>query len=682
MILLPGVWDPAGTRDGSGQSGGGSTVLKEQVAGPAVGAGVRTALGELRMGTWPVNAASSASRVLIDRHAAPFADAAPRTVLVLGKWEPSPLSIWDCGFVPERSMAYAPGPGSHGDASPIEVGASEKGGSTPRESVEAAPAGRGAGFAHREPAAAAGGLPARQKVLSTACCALTGEAAAAVKKVIDKRHRKPRAKRPQVREQEEREDFCLESELDALIPLLPEETVLSMLGGERGLAQVPAARRAEHLRRRLRARAGASGERIARCRLLLGRVRTYAATALGLPEEQWDAAVFPMTAALGHEIIHDAHVMAVAAGRGAKGGKTVGNGVRADLIRAAQVLGWPIECDKEAWQTAAPLASVGCSARAGTLPLAAKCQLEWFADGNLPESVTGTAREACQFYARSLLTGGLDVGVRIAEGVRVHFTPDATHPEDVVCGVASMGKDGAPIEIYSVAEGFLGVYEWWPAHLRECLERGQVFPEWERPRRSKGCITRAGRLTHFLAEPDRVRGVLPALLSLPPLAYSGAELEKMNLKGHSLHASNPDWGGLIGQRPDFEGVVLDRGLEHGFDDADRDALGNWLRDAGAKSEASAAEAARTAPAGGARLAAAVASLPGRRSSRGTMRVYYGQGGAGGTRFGQRAQLLSVRQRLARTVRAVLAGKDWRFLPRGQADLAILQPRLFEGARGV
>ena len=65
-----------------------------------------------------------------------------------------------------------------------------------------------------------------------------------------------------------------------------------------------------------------------------------------------------------------------------------------------------------------------------------------------------------------------------------------------------------------------------------------------------------------------------------------------------------------------------------------------------------------------------------------MRVYYGQGGAGGTRFGQRALLLSVRQRLARTVRAVLAGKDWRSLPRGQADLAILQPRLFQGARGA
>ena len=58
-----------------------------------------------------------------------------------------------------------------------------------------------------------------------------------------------------------------------------------------------------------------------------------------------------------------------------------------------------------------------------------------------------------------------------------------------------------------------------------------------------------------------------------------------------------------------------------------------------------------------------------------MRVYYGQGGSGGTRFGQRAQLLAVRQRLVRTVRQVLEGRDWRSLPRGQADLAILESGL-------
>ena len=107
MILLPGVWNPAGAREGSGQSGGESTVLKAPVAGPFAGAGERTALGELRMGSWPVNAAPLASIGLADRHTAPLAGAAARLVPVMGKWEPSSLSVWDCGFVPDRAIVCA-----------------------------------------------------------------------------------------------------------------------------------------------------------------------------------------------------------------------------------------------------------------------------------------------------------------------------------------------------------------------------------------------------------------------------------------------------------------------------------------------------------------------------------------------------------------------------------------------
>ena len=45
---------------------------------------------------------------------------------------------------------------------------------------------------------------------------------------------------------------------------------------------------------------------------------------------------------------------------------------KADFERAAVVLGWPIELDKESWKTAAPKASVGGRNKAGTLPIAAK----------------------------------------------------------------------------------------------------------------------------------------------------------------------------------------------------------------------------------------------------------------------------------------------------------------------
>ena len=58
-----------------------------------------------------------------------------------------------------------------------------------------------------------------------------------------------------------------------------------------------------------------------------------------------------------------------------------------------------------------------------------------------------------------------------------------------------------------------------------------------------------------------------------------------------------------------------------------------------------------------------------------MRVYYGQGGSTGNRFGQKFKLLSARQRLAQVVRAVIGKRDWRTLPRGQADLGLLRSLL-------
>jgi hypothetical protein len=270
--------------------------------------------------------------------------------------------------------------------------------------------------------------------------------------------------------------------------------------------------------------------------------------------------------------------------------------------------------------------------------------------------------------------------VRVAEGVRVEMQPDEDEPEDVMTGVAYMGKDGAPIEVSSPAEGFLGIYEWWPEHLGDVLVIKQLFPEWERPWGSKGSILLAGKLIPFVNSKQRMREAFKALLQLPPLSYTDDELKEWNLQGHSAHVSGPEWSRCIGYAPsipDGEGgtVVLPGQLALGFTEDDADTLGLWMRDAGAKNEASAAEVAAAAPAGQARREAAIASLPGRRSRQGSMRVYYGQGGSTGTRFGQKFKLLSARQRLARIVRAVIGARDWRMLPRGQADLALLRSRL-------
>ena len=134
----------------------------------------------------------------------------------------------------------------------------------------------------------------------------------------------------------------------------------------------------------------------------------------------------------------------------------------------------------------------------------------------------------------------------------------------------------------------------------------------------------------------------------------------------------PDWAHAIGQHPKYT-PPLPTGLQDGFTGEDVGALGLWLRDEGAKQQATAEEAAREAQNRDARLAAAKASLRGRPAVRGEMRIYYGMAGTTANRFSERFIQLRVRQRLCHTIRERLRQEgDWRSLPRGQGDIGILQ----------
>jgi len=105
---------------------------------------------------------------------------------------------------------------------------------------------------------------------------------------------------------------------------------------------------------------------------------------------------------------------------------------------------------------------------------------------------------------------------------------------------------------------------------------------------------------------------------------------------------------------------------------DIDVLGHWLRDALAKNEASASQAAAAAEPGDARRQAAIASLPGKAATKTAMRNYYGEAGSAGTRFSERWMQLRTRQRLVHIVRALLVGRDWCAIGRGHVDMNILR----------
>ena len=493
-------------------------------------------------------------------------------------------------------------------------------------------------------------------------------------------HRKKRRMPREFTDPKEREAFLLADQLDALLPFLPTIVVHEMLGGVRGLEQVPdRERRDTILKDMLRARAGTEGKRLGDIRLLLGRARAYAQDVMGAAPGEEDAALFPMSSALAHELVATDHARATAARAGSQGGATVGDHTRAMLVFLAdpEKMRWPIDASRVALAAAAPRATAVARRKAGTLPLGVHCQLELFASGGLRSlpagSVPEPAIEALEFYARSLLCAGLDQSVRIGEGVRVRLWPDEAEPAGVMRGHAHLAKDGAPIDVFAPAEGYLGEYAWYEAHLKRTLEIGQAFPKWKRVRgRGSGILASVG-LSGWLAPADEVRAALADLCSLPPLSYTAAEIDGWDLRGHSAHATPPELGRSIGVRPRYA-PALPAALSDGFDDADCEALGHWLRDAGAKQQATASAAAMATRGTDARAAAARALVPGRPGARQAMRVYYGAGGASSNRFSERDVQLRVRQRLVHTVRHIIEHHPggWRALPRGQADLSLLR----------
>ena len=477
----------------------------------------------------------------------------------------------------------------------------------------------------------------------------------------------------------EKQAFLVQDQLDALVPLLPALVSLEMLGGARGLEQVPdEGRRATILASILGARAGSEGARCADIRLFLGMARAYAQEVMGAPPGGEDEALWPMSTALAHELVATEHARATGDGKGSQGGKTVGHHRRETIIFLAdrEKMRWPIDTSRLALEAAAPKATAVARRKAGTLPIGVHCQLEFFAAGGLSvvplDILPLEAREAVEFESQSLLAAGLDQSVRMGEGVRVRMWPDTEDPDGVMRGCAHLGKDGSPIDIFAPAEGYLGTYTWYRKWLRRVLELGQVFPKWKRVRGRGASILASVGLTGWLSSADEVRGALADIMSLPPLAYTAAEIAAWDLRGHSAHATPPEYARTLGVRPRL-GVQLAPSLSDGFNEADCCALGHWLRDQGAKDQATASQAAMAARGPEARQAAAQALTGGQPGTRAGMTVYYGAGGATSSRFSEREIQLDVRQRLVHTIRAlVTAAGGWRALPRGQADLAILR----------
>ena len=156
-----------------------------------------------------------------------------------------------------------------------------------------------------------------------------------------------------------------------------------------------------------------------------------------------------------------------------------------------------------------------------------------------------------------------------------------------------------------------------------------------------------------------------------------AAFDALNITGHTVHLSVPEWGRTIGEYPRYRDVTLPPGCERGFTDgpgggSDCNALGHWSRDPGAKAEATAAEAAMAAGGEEARRAAARALGGGGAAPRGDMALYYGTGEG---RQSERVKQMGVRQRLAHIIRAIIQREgDWRDITQ-EGGLRLIRPLL-------
>ena len=476
--------------------------------------------------------------------------------------------------------------------------------------------------------------------------------------------------------EEERQEARKTAVASSMAERLPRVIRERLLGGERGKAQVPdEAERQAILARILREIAGPEGDALQNAERALEILQVHA--------EITDAPdlCLPISSGLAHKLVHQEHTRAVEAAAGGQGGTTAGGALRSAFIWLRDKLNLDIDLDTSVLDAAAPAAAKRKTwrAAAGTLPIAALCQLEFvaFTPGGHPTP-------PLVFTARSLLAFGWSQSVRVQDMVRTKLITDPYEPHTVMHGSTSVSKDGNPLLLYAPASGILGPYTWYSNHLAEVNTMGRTFPAWAKWWGSGGNVSKCTEYTtpHVQSTKMEIRQALKDILSLPPLSLTGAEIASLSIQGHSCHGTPSDWSRVIGPNPTPYFPTMPGEIFAGFGEPEANALGHWLRDANSP-EAQAQQAARPKPgrkargdAGrtAARLPSDPTLAPGAPALNGEMVLRYTQGES---REGERAVQLRLRRRLIEWASRALAhwcathDTTWCSLPRGRADISVL-----------
>ena len=453
--------------------------------------------------------------------------------------------------------------------------------------------------------------------------------------------------------------------VDALSQPLVDYMVAGEWGAELALMQVPdPLERRAALRQTFLLKAGPDGAALGKARRALEELVLFA-----------PSAHLPASAVLLNRLITHVDERSRKAARGSQGGTTVGALVRSGLVLLA-ALGFPVEARHISVDAAAPPARKRRrERRSGSLPIAFYCHFELKAS----HMVASPAR----FFARSLCLGWLFASLRLVDTFRVISITIVSVDEDgcpVLMVVTSFSKDGAPIDVYLRAEGFLGVWPWARAHVAELAGSPFILPAFAAPKGFAGDVRFAtgflrredGNLLRVCCKAHACKSI-KGIASEPPLSMTGARWKELELGFHSAHGSPSDQAAVIGEHAPPEVAMTP---------ADENELGLWRRRATARSgdaelplcpvleQALGASTAQSAAPGAPRPVAAAAA-PGVAAEDAAMRVRYT---SGTNREGRRRAQVRVRARWTLAVRWGLAkfGQPWTALSGDRSDYDILE----------
>ena len=455
-----------------------------------------------------------------------------------------------------------------------------------------------------------------------------------------------------------REKAWIDAGATALAARLPPETRLRIAGGQDAVDQVGGMRQLDVIAgANLRENAGSDGHKLFAA---IKWCAFFEAFAEAMQQPAW-----PVRTPLTWLAVNSEHERATAAGKGSRGGGTVGAHAR-DMMVFMHNIRLPVEVDKVLLRSAAPPAAPAggnTDGSAGPLLIEHKCQFEAVA--------RGAQRTPQRWWARSLLLGGVDVALRCADGVRLKIALEEDPTFGIITVVdavvpTSRSKDGLPIQAFAPAEGLLGPYAWAREHVADMHALGQAFPAWEGPWGAQKDFSKATGVTRFVVGKPKIVVAIRGLLKMEPLCATDDELRALAISGHSMHDTAPDWSATIGEWPSFP-FELEEADKAGFSSPQVGLIGNWLRLKGRLHDVRPeGDAARAAATGEGRPAGA----PNRRGEQ------HGRYTRGENREGARTQQLRLRGRLTRIVRAVIEHavgdvSKWTGLPRGGASKRLL-----------